>query len=142
MTLNNGPCTVYYMAYYYPDEKTGTDIFKHMQQRDGLLELVHVHGSKGRKVENGNPPESFGFGHLGISCPDTVAAEERFKAHGVEIFKPLGIEFSTKRGMGVADDDNDDELTEGFRKVFSRMIMIRDPDGEQETAHGNNETES
>lgn len=130
MTLNNGPCTVYYMAYYIEGEKTGKDIFEHMQERDGLLELVHVHGTKARKVDNGNHPDGFGFGHLGISTPDVDAAQRRFEEHGVEIHKPLGVEHSTKQGMCISEDDNDDALTEGFKKVFGRMIMIRDPDGE------------
>jgi hypothetical protein len=30
---------VYYMA-YYKTESTGKEVFDHMQQRDGLLELV------------------------------------------------------------------------------------------------------
>ena len=130
MTLNNGPCTVYYMAYYIDGESTGKDVFAHMQQRDGLIELVHIHGTKGRTIDNGCPPNGFGFGHLGLSCPDTVAAEKRFREHGVEIFKPLGIEHSDKRGMCVSEDDNADALTEGFKKVFAKMLMIRDPDGE------------
>lgn len=136
MTLNNGPCTVYYMAYYIDGEKSGADMFAHMQQRDGLLELVHVHGTKGRDIQNGNPPHSFGFGHLGISCPDTAAAQKRFQEHGVEIYKPLGEQFSTKHGMCVDENDNDDALTEGFKKVFAKMLMIRDPDGECASKQG------
>jgi lactoylglutathione lyase len=130
MTLNNGPCTVYYMAYYYPGETTGEQIFNRMQKRDGLLELVHIHGSEGRTVQNGNPPHSFGFGHIGISVPDIEAARQRFIEHGVEIWKDIGIEHSDRRGMTLAEDDGGDSpLTEGFKKVFSRMMMIRDPDG-------------
>jgi lactoylglutathione lyase len=117
------------MAYYIEGENTGKEVFDHMQERDGLLELVHIHGTKGRKVDNGNDSESFGFGHLGISCPDIEAAQQRFKEHGVEIHKPLGIEYSNKHGMCIGEDDNDDALTEPFKKVFSRMMMIRDPDG-------------
>jgi lactoylglutathione lyase len=131
MTLNNGPCTVYYMGYYYPGETTGADVFKRMQQRDGLLELVHIHGSHGRAVDNGNPPGGFGFGHIGISVPDIDAARKRFIEHGVTIWKDLGIEHSDRRGMTLAEEDGEGaELTEGFKKVFSRMMMIRDPDGE------------
>lgn len=129
MTLNNGPCTVYYMAYYEQGESSGKDIFDNMQERDGLLELVHVHGTQGRKVDNGNHPDGFGFGHLGISCPDIEAAQERFRQFGVKIHKPLGVEFSNKHGMCIAESDNDHTLTEAFKRVFARMLMIRDPDG-------------
>jgi lactoylglutathione lyase len=92
-----------------------------MQERDGLLELVYVKGCK--------DPIPRSFGHIGISVPDIKAAEERFKAHNVEIYKPTGE--SDKRGMCIDEKDWDKgpDLTEGFRRVFTNMMMIRDPDG-------------
>ncbi|RSH89899.1 hypothetical protein EHS25_001885 [Saitozyma podzolica] len=127
MTLNNDPCTVY-LAYYLEGETTGEDVFRHMQQRDGLIELVHVHGTQ---IDSGNPADGgFGLGHLGISCPDVETAEQRFRQHGVEIFRPTGPQHSTKHGICVAEEDNEHPLTEGFKTVFARMLMIRDPDDE------------
>ena len=62
-TFNAGPMTIYYMAY----PKHGWDeqeTFEKMQRRDGLLELIHVHGSetdKDFKHTNGNEAPHWGL---------------------------------------------------------------------------------
>ena len=76
---------------------------------------VHVKG-------NTSSPGPF-FGHIGISVPDIKAAEQRFKEHGVEIHKPLGV--ADKQGMCLDEKDWDKtpELSQGFKKVCVYMQL-------------------
>lgn len=125
---------------YYKTEKTGKEVFDHMQQRDGLLELVsetvyllclladrpvqvHIKGVDKRLTNN--------MGHLGITVPDIKAAERRFREMKVDILKGLGEETSTKAAMCIPEEywDAGPDLTAGFTKVFANMMMIRDPEG-------------
>jgi len=62
-TFNAGPITIYYMGYPkhgWSEQET----FEKMQKRDGLLELIHVHGTekdKDFKYVHGNEAPHWGL---------------------------------------------------------------------------------
>jgi lactoylglutathione lyase len=73
-TFNSGPMTVYYMGY----PKFGwssLETFQKMQKRDGMLELVHVHGTendKDFKYVHGNEAPTWGLFVSGTSEANVV----------------------------------------------------------------------
>jgi len=126
-SFNTGPMTVYYLGYpqhgWSPEET-----FQKMQRRDGLVELVHVHGTEeeqGFKYANGNEGPSYGFGHIGLTVPDVPAALARLEKAGAKVFKPLGV--ATNATIPIPDGKV--EIVEGFKEVYRQIAMIQDPDG-------------
>ncbi|EJU03009.1 Glyoxalase/Bleomycin resistance protein/Dihydroxybiphenyl dioxygenase [Dacryopinax primogenitus] len=126
-TFNSGPMTVYYLGYpqhgWSPEET-----FAKMQQRDGLVELVHVHDTEeesGFKYTNGNEGPQYGFGHIGLTVPDVPVALARLEKFGAKVFKPLGV--ATNETIPIPEGKV--EIVEGYKEVYRQIAMIQDPDG-------------
>ncbi|KAK5048573.1 hypothetical protein LTR84_005664 [Exophiala bonariae] len=146
-TLNVGPFTIYYLGYPQTEvhradvPKFGLDTAMNLQSTLGLLELYHVHGSEKQPdgyYQTGNSPPNLGFGHLGFTVPDVKGALDRLKAEGVEVVKDLGevglrsipiSEWENERGVGQEEVGTATEIHKEYKKVFSKIAFVRDPDG-------------
>ncbi|KZO96828.1 Glyoxalase/Bleomycin resistance protein/Dihydroxybiphenyl dioxygenase [Calocera viscosa TUFC12733] len=126
-TFNSGPMTVYYMG--FPQHGWGPqETLAKLQMRDGLLELVHVHGTEdeqGFKYNNGNEAPHYGFGHIGLTVPDVPAAIARLEKFGAKVFKPLGV--ATNETIPVPPGKV--EIVDGYKDLYRQIAMIQDPDG-------------
>ncbi|KZT53206.1 Glyoxalase/Bleomycin resistance protein/Dihydroxybiphenyl dioxygenase [Calocera cornea HHB12733] len=126
-TFNSGPMTVYYMG--YPQHGwTPEETFAKMQRRDGLLELIHVHGTEdeeGLRYNNGNEAPHYGFGHIGLTVPNVSTALARLEKFGAKVFKPLGV--ATNETIPVPPGKV--EIVDGYKEVYKQIAMIQDPDG-------------
>jgi lactoylglutathione lyase len=105
--------------------------------RKGLLELYHIPHDETMKYESGNGPGIPGFGHVGFTVPNVVAALERLKkvCPGVRVLKDVGVgKFETMGvpGLGVGEEragTENDIVEEGYKKVFRQLAFVEDPDG-------------
>jgi lactoylglutathione lyase len=95
----------------------------------GLLELYHIPSDSSVQYKSGNDysePLGIGFGHIGFTVPDAVAAVERAKSFGYEVIKPLGE--AKVEQMAVPRGVKDGDVDEGYRHVFRQLAFVKDPD--------------
>jgi lactoylglutathione lyase len=99
--------------------------------RKGLLELYHVPHDQQDAYSSGNQLESRGFGHLGFTVPDVAAALERLRTvvPDLQVIKPLGDDAFARMGVPAKDGEGDAAVHDGYRRVFSQLAFVRDPDG-------------
>ncbi|KAJ5759603.1 Lactoylglutathione lyase (Glo1) [Penicillium odoratum] len=141
--MNAGPFTIYYLGYPPPDtsakevatwaEKTAQPPI--LTTTNGLLELIHVHGTENNSsiegvISNGNVPPHLGFAHLGFTVPDVRAAVERLRGGGVEILKDIGV--CTRESVPLSEWEAEREVGRGeihgnYAWFFEQFAMVADP---------------
>ncbi|KAJ9625980.1 hypothetical protein H2204_010279 [Knufia peltigerae] len=141
-TWNTGPLTIIYLGYPQTDahrsdpKAYSQDMLPDLTHAQGLIELIHIHGSESDEsfaarggYSTGNAPPHLGFSHLGFTCSDARAQIERLRAAGIEIVKDVGViekqclvdEWEEQRGWAKG------ELHQNFTRVFRGVGLVRDP---------------
>ncbi|KAJ9130117.1 Lactoylglutathione lyase [Coniochaeta hoffmannii] len=143
-TTNTGPFTISYLGYPQTAEHRAApasfsrDMMPQpvMSRTQGLLELVHYHGSEllpASHISSGTAPPHLGFNHLGFTVPDVGATVERLRRDGVKVVKDVGegpvegIPTTTweREALGVATGD----LDPTFGKILRQIAFFEDPNG-------------
>lgn len=112
------------------------ELFKTMQSRSGLIELLYFHGDEDsvHTLEQ-RPPASPGFFHIGLTTPSVEDILERTRAfykrtqpgreENTFILKPLGPPTSMLQ-MGLSESTPAFHASTNF--IFSKIAFIADPD--------------
>jgi lactoylglutathione lyase len=131
-SMNAGPFSIYYLAFPAPGDEVPSDILKTSGLRSGLLELVHVHEKAERNdgaISGGKPCSegSTGFGHLGFTVPDVTALLRKGESAGHKVLKwpgDVGL-----FALGLLDASCQHLIHDRFRKLYTQVGFLRDPDG-------------
>jgi catechol 2,3-dioxygenase-like lactoylglutathione lyase family enzyme len=97
----------------------------------GLLELYHIPADSSTPYSNGNDYSAggVGFGHVGFTVPDVVAALARVKKFGYEVVKPLDEANEEQMGMPPeAIAGKFGEVAEGYKFLLRQLAFVKDPD--------------
>ena len=100
----------------------------------GLLELYHIPADSSTRYSDGNDYTAggVGFGHVGFTVPNVVAALARVKEFGYEVVKPLDEAKNEQMGMppeAVAGKFG--EIDEGYKFLLKQLAFVKDPDVSQ-----------
>lgn len=119
---------VFFLSQPVPD-LSAEEVFKSMQSRSGLIELLYLHGTKPSTPPSDPSPPSLGYFHIGLtvrSVESILAKATAFSDPEVKIIKPLGRP-SSMPVMGLPADTP--AFHESTNFIFERVAFITDPDG-------------
>lgn len=110
------------------------EIFKTMQSRQGLIELIHVHDNAAPVNPSTAAPPQVGFFHLGVTVDSVQAILDRTSAFYQRrsitkaqsgIIKPLG---SPRSNADMGATESQAPFHPGADFIFSQVAFIEDPD--------------
>lgn len=131
---SNGLQTVFFVT-QKDAQVSMPEVFKGMQSRQGLIELIHVHDNTAPVNASTAEPPRVGFFHLGVTVDSVQAILDRTSAFYQRraatkaqsgIIKPLGSPQSNAQ-MGASESES--PFHPGADFIFSQVAFIEDPDG-------------